>query len=234
MSYMDAPVTDEPAYSSPSRHATGVPHHPDSHQLSRSSTVSPGRATRTPEAACSADGKNAWEPSADPYDAGIVRIDAGIGTPEQQPTRTHEGSTLSHGAERPQSVMTAASAGSSRPAYQPMQQQPRQPPHGIAPAEESSVSASQQPQQQHPVPHSQAAHKAPGGSVVRIQLAAEQPHRSRSSSSGGGGGLTPGGAQRARTRNADPFSELVHPDIGSKLSIHDRELWSRHHRDGDL
>ena len=96
------------------------------------------------------------------------------------------------------------------------------------------MSSSQQPQQQqHSVPYFQAAHSAPGGSVVRIQLAAEQPQRARSSSSGGDG-LTPTGAQRPGMRNTDPFSELVHPDMGKKLSIHDRDLWSRHHRDADL
>ena len=94
------------------------------------------------------------------------------------------------------------------------------------------MSLTQQPQQQQQ--HSQAAHSAPGSSVVRIQLAAEQPQRARSSSSSGGGGPTPTGVQRARTQNADPFSELVHPDMGKKLSIHDRDLWSRHHRDADL
>ena len=238
VSYMDAPVLEQPAYSSPSRHAIGSPPDPDNHQQSSSSVVSAGRATHTQEAARSAARQNAWELPADPYDAGIVSIDAGVGALEQQPTRTHEGSTLSHGAERPQSIMKASSAGSSRPAYQPMQQQQqqqqRQPSYGTAPAEERSMSPAQQPQQQQrSVPYSQAAHSAPGGSVVRIQLAPEQPQRSRSSSSGGGG-PTPTGAQRVGARNADPFSELVHPDIGRKLSIHDRDLWSRHHRDGDL
>ena len=97
------------------------------------------------------------------------------------------------------------------------------------------MSPTQQPQQQqqHSVPYPQAAHSVPGGSVVRIQLAAEQPQRF-CSSSGGGGGPTPTGAQRTRTQTVDPFSELVHPDMGKKLSIHDRDLWSRHHRDGDI
>ena len=234
MSYMDAPVLEQPAYSSPSRHAIGSPPDADNYELSSSSAVSPGRAKRTQEAAHSAAGQNTWELPADPYDAGLVNIDAGVRTSEQQPSRTHEGSTLSHGAERPQSVAMAPSAGSSRPAYQPMQHQPRPPSHGAAPAEEHSTSPTQQPQQQqHSVLYSQAAHSAPGGSVVRIKLAAEQPHRSRSSSSGGGGPV-PTGAQSARTQYADPFSELVHPDMGKKLSIHDRDLWSRHHRDGDI
>ena len=234
-------MLEQPAYSSPSRHAIGSPPDPDTQQLS-SSIVSPGRAIRTQEAASSAAGAPAsqtWELPADPYDAGLVNIDAGARTPEQQPSRTHEGSTLSHGAGRPQSIVAAPSAGSSRPAYQPMQQQQqqRQPTHGTAPAEEQSISPTQQPQQQQRlVPysqaaHSQAAHSAPGGSVVRIQLAAGQPQRSSSS---GGGAPTPTGAQRVWTRAAEPFSDLVHPDIGSKLSIHDRDLWSRHHRDGDL
>ena len=96
------------------------------------------------------------------------------------------------------------------------------------------MSPTQQPQQQqHSVQYSQAAHSAPGGSMVRIKLAAERLQRTRSSSSGGGG-PTQTGAQRVGTRGADPFSELVHPDMGKKLSIHDRDLWSRHHRDGDI
>lgn len=238
VSYMDAPVLEQPAYSSPSRHAFGSPPDPDDYHLSSSSNVSPGRAAGTQKGAHAAAGQNTWELPADPYDAGLVNIDAGNGTLEQQPSRPHEGSRLSHGAERPQSVAITPSAGSSRPAYQPMQQQQRQrPSRGAAPAEEHSMSSTQQPQQQQQqsVLYSQAAHSAPGGSVVRIQLAAEQPQRSRSGSSGGGGGgPTPTGAQSARSRNMDPFSELVHPDMGKKLSIHDQDLWSRHHRDGDI
>lgn len=88
---------------------------------------------------------------------------------------------------------------------------------------------------------------------MRIELpSAQQPQGGSSSSSGDtqnsnatarqrstgdwDGPADPAPAQRRPRQRGftDPFSDLLHPEMGRKLSIHDRDLWSRHHRQGDL
>jgi hypothetical protein len=92
-----------------------------------------------------------------------------------------------------------------------------------------------------------------GGAYVRIELpSAQQPQGSSRGSSRDlqnnlasarqcstddwdGPADPPPAQRRPRQRGpTDPFSDLLQPEMGRKLSIHDRDLWSRHHRQGDL
>lgn len=128
------------------------------------------------------------------------------------------------------------------PAYNPMLHQQQ----AAASAKSASMSPTQQQrQQQQPMSYSQAALRGGSGPTVRIQLPTEDRQGSSSSSSraqthdsgpddAAGGKLTAGAQKPRQRRGGDPFSDLLHPDLHRKLSIHDRDLWSQHHRQGDL
>ena len=187
-----------------------------------------------------------WE---DSYDAGIARIAL-----DDSPSGHEEFSVPQHTDIPSAAISSPSPHKTSRPAYNPMQHSPQQLQHQQSLPEEapanSFLGSRWQQQQQQPAQqerfqsHSQRAF-ASEAPVVRTRLPSDQQSSARNSpharegrdfSRPGSAGSYEGHAvmsqaaepyrQRQRS-SADPFSDLLRPDIGRNLSIHDRDLWSK-------
>ena len=259
VSYIDAPV-EQPAYhSSPAWQSTpraadpGSPHMTDT----TSSSSSPQKVHIKLQEPQPADHGNAWE---DPYNAGIVHLagDSSASRHDQNSVSQQEGQILR--ATSSSASSAKFSPAKARPPYNPLQnqqqQQQQQALHTSTPTSSPSVSpAKPEQQQQHKsLPYSQAFFR---DSSTAVNPSTDQLHGSSSLSSssssaqmqdgrvlgrpGSAGSydesasMMPAGEQhRQRQRKpTDAFSNLLRPDI-SKLSIHDRDVWSKLHREGEM
>ena len=199
---------------------------------------------------------NIW---ADPYNAGIAHIAPDSSVPGHvRPPAPQLGGVSDAASSQP------ALQKSSRPAYNPMQDQAQQlqgqpqPPPTNAPTGAPSFSRQkQQPEQQQRLQqhdaHSHPQTALAGGSAISPAHLPSEEHRGAGRPSQTEDGRATGQPGSARSyndsagtsqaaeqysgiqsRSADPFSDLLHPDLTRRLSIHDRDLWSKLHSRGDM
>lgn len=193
-----------------------------------------------------AEQESVWEAS---YNAGIAHIAL------DSSASGHEEFSVPQQTDIPSAAISSPSPHRfSRPAYNPMQHSPQQSQHQQqqlpeAPCDSSSNSywtqQQQQPAQQERFQsHSQRAFDSEGP-VVRTRLPSDQQSGARNSPHAQEGGVfsQPGSAGRYEgprriSQAAEPhrmrqssstelFSDLLRPDIGRNLNIHDRDLWSK-------
>ena len=201
------------------------------------------------------DEERTW---ADAYNAGIAHIAQHSSAAEHDDIAVLQPGDMTNAASS-----APSSHKTSRPAYDPMQNQPQQ--------------MQQQRQQRQPSPAKARPNSSPVSDRKQLKTAQQQTFQSNSETAREGGypavhshppsdhlssarnsshaqdwGLSdqPGSAcsyersdevsraeqqHRPRQRSSiDPFSDLLHADISRRLSIHDRDLWSKLHKEGDL
>ncbi len=225
-----------------------------------SSTSKPQRVHIKLQGPQPAEHGNAWE---DPYNAGIVHIarDSSASRHDQTSVSQQEGQIPKAASTSASSARS--SPAKARPPYNPLQnqqqqqQQQQQVLHTSTPTNSPSASPvkpEQQQQQHKSLPYSQAffrdtspAMNPPtdhlhGSSSLSSSSSSAQMQDGRvlgrpgsASSYDESASMMPAGEQhRQRQRKpTDSFSELLRPDI-SKLSIHDLDVWSKLHREGEM
>ena len=246
VSYIDAPVEQAAPDSSRTHHSASA--EPDG--LKRTSSRSSSGSQRVfikLQAPPEAGEEGVWE---DSYNAGIAHIAL------DSSASGHEEFSVPQQTDIPSAAVSSPSPHrSSRPAYNPMQHSPQESQHQQQPLPEAPGDSSSTPywmlqQQQQPAQqerfqsHSQRAFDSEGP-VVRTRLPSDQRSGARNSPHAQEGGVfsQPGSAGRYEgprriSQAAEPhrmrqssstelFSDLLRPDIGRNLNIHDRNLWSK-------
>ena len=215
--------------SSPTEPSTDRLTDPDSPKGFGSSSSAPQRVTIRLQGPPDAGDDSVW---ADAYNAGIAHIAPDSSASGQKPV------PVSQTGDVPSAASSSPSPTKpSRPAYNPMQNQPLQSQQQHAAQQESShsqatLNSNSLLVHSHPPPDQQSS--AGPNLQMQGQKASGQPGSARSYEGSAGRSQAPEQPRIMQHNPTDPFSDLLHTDMTRRLSIHDRDLWSKLHREGDI
>lgn len=239
---------------SPPQASASIAADPDSSEGLISSSSNSHRVRIKLQVPSDADEGSLW---ADAYDAGIAHI------AQDSSATEHDHSAVSQPGDKYTAASSAPSSHQTpRPAYNPMQNQPQQVqqqqqpqplptrthPNNFPDSDRKQLQTAEQPiLQSHP---ETALDRESTMVHVRLPLELQssarnsphmqdwglrdQPESARSYDRSDGVSQAEQQHRPMQRSSTDPFSDLLHQDISRRLSIHDRDLWSKLHKDGDL